>query len=140
MKLAISVPEGSEIVSHEDYEPPDRNWSPKNITLFVDEEQGDSTFKGSTLLFRMKQRERALGAHYLDWLLKNPKKIPTSWASSSKNGDRFIFFWGTQYQRTSDGQIFIRYLYQSDNGLWREGRHFLNDVWPSNCMAAEWKK
>ena len=134
-----SVPEGSEMLVNENQEPPDRCWNPDELTLYADEEQQSPSFKGSTLLHRMKQREGALGAQYLDWLLENPQEIPPQWARDPDGEDLFIFFWATQYARINDGQIFIRYLYQTDNGLWREGRHFLNDIWLPNCVAAEWK-
>lgn len=134
----VSVPEGSELLAHENYDPPDQHLSPKHISFYVDDEQQNPAFKGSTLLCRMKQRGRALGAQYLDWFLENPQEIPSEWARSPDGDDQYIFFWATQYARASDGQAYIRYLYQTDNGLWRDGRHFLNDVWLPNCVAAEW--
>lgn len=140
VKAPVSVPEGSEILAHEVNEPPDRCWNPLNLVFSVDEEQTSSAFKGSTLLYRIKQRGRSLGAQYLDWLLENPEEIPPDWAKCPDGGDLFIFFWATQYTRISDGQVFVRYLYQTDNGLWREGRHFLNDVWLPNCVAVEWRQ
>jgi hypothetical protein len=140
VQAPVSVPEGSEVLMHEIIEPPDRCWNQLDIDLYVDPEQENPTFKGSTLLHRMKQRERALGAQYLDWLLENPTEILPDWGKNPNGDDRFIFFWATQYSRLSDGQVFIRYLYQTDNGLWREGSHFLNDIWPPSCLAAEWKQ
>ena len=136
---AVSTPVGSAIFGEENIDPPDRHWDPENIILYADPEQSNPAFKGTTLLHRIKLRNRALDAGYLDWLLENPEEIPSEWAKSSDGDDQYIFFWGTQYARTTDRQGYIRYLYQTDNGLWREGRHFLNDPWPPSCVAAEWK-
>ena len=79
--------------------------------------------------------EPVLNANVLDYLLAHPELIPEDWKRDEKGNTRYIFFWGTIY-RSSDGSLFVRYLYFKD-GSWDWSDSWLGYGWRDDNPSAQ---
>lgn len=79
------------------------------VDFFLSKKQKNGSIEGHKLREEMKGKN-VLNANVLDYLLKNTHLIPESWKKDENNNTRYIFFWGTIY-RSSDGSLYVRYLY-----------------------------
>lgn len=103
------------------------------MVLHLEPEQKKEYIKGSILAERLKKT--ALNASALDYLLKNPDKIPESWKEKTKDGyTQYIYFWGTIFRR-SDGNLYVRCLSFGD-GVWQSFCVWLDGVWSGANPAA----
>ena len=66
--------------------------------------------------------------------MAHPNLIPEEWKQDEKGRARCTFFWGTIY-RCSDGDLCVRCLCW-DDGKWRRGYFWLDDVWYVRNPAA----
>ena len=102
-------------------------WNPKNISLYLSENQKKDWIKGNELREELKGKP-VLNANVLDYLLAHPELIPEEWKG------KYVFFWGTIY-RDSDGSLNVRYL--GWNGeRWNWSFNWLDNVWYDVCPAA----
>jgi len=120
MKIKTSkpfIPEGWLVEEHIDHGKIDI--AKIKIDLHLEPEQQGNYLTGNTLRERLKDKP-VLNACVLDYLLEHQELIPNEWKG------RFVFFWGTTY-RSSDGSLYVRYLY-----YWNDRRWGWNDYWLDN--------
>lgn len=76
----------------------------EQIALYLDEQQQDGgVIVGNELRKKLKGK-KAYNANLLEFYLANPNLISEEWKG------KYVFFWGTIY-RSSDGHLYVRYLY-----------------------------
>ena len=85
-------------------------WNPKNISLYLSENQRNGLIKGNELHKELKDKP-ILNANVLDYLLAHPELIPEEWKG------KYVFFWGTIY-RDSVSDLDVRCL------CWGGGRWY----------------
>ena len=109
-------PKGWTVVKHErggQFE-----WDPKQIELFVSEEQHKKNSGGHPISLGLNVQEevnarKPFNANLLDWLLANPQFIPRSFIG--------MLCWGTVY-RDEYGDEVVRFLYPSGGAFNQDPR------------------
>ena len=121
------IPEGWELIEHE--RRGHVKWGECAWHLFVAENQRQDkyTVPGVELRRQLRIWDTA-NANLLDFLLRNPSRIPTGFGRGLNIG-----FWGTLYHN-SDGLLTIRTLRRSAN-KWTEGYAFVGEWFSSSSPA-----
>ena len=95
-------------------------WKPKEIKLYVCDEQKNGLIKGGKLYEKLKDKS-VMNVCVLLYLLANPHLYPEWW-------DKYVCFWGTTFRSLGGNSLNVFYLY------WRDGLLSYN----SKCLAEEW--
>lgn len=102
-------------------------WDASKVSLFLSENQKVDTIEGNKLRKKLKGKP-VLNACVLDYLLANPHLIPEEWKG------KYVYFWGTIY-RSSDGDLWVRYLYWDDRS-WDWDCSWFGNNWDDGNPAA----
>lgn len=109
-------------------------FDPTRIKLYLSENQIEGKHIEGNKLRKELADIPVLNVDVLDYLLKNPERIPEEWKKDDNGNTRYIFFWGTIY-RSSDDDLFVRCLYFL-GGEWRGDDRWLSFVWRDDSPAA----
>ena len=110
-------------------------WDAARVELYVDDLQQHGNVDGFMLRKSLRGKP-ILNANVLDFLLRNPQRIPEDWKKDERGMPRRIFFFGTIYCRPND-DLYVRYLCWGDD-RWGWGIHWLGARWQDNYAAALW--
>jgi len=133
-----SLPGGCSIVENQVPKNDSLLWDPRNLELFVtDEQKADPLRRIPWEKFKQAlSRKTNLNAVVLDYLLSNQHLIPTSWQPSGRGGRR-IYFWGTIYRvnASHSPDHFVRCMYW-DGTHWCEGGKHMGQDFGADELAA----
>jgi len=110
-------------------------FDPAKVELYLSPGQkGERTIKGHELRKELEGKP-VMNACVLDHLLANSNLIPEVWKQDEQGLTRYIYFWGTVYRASDDGDLFVRCLCW-DDGRWRWGCGWLGAQWGGQGPAA----
>lgn len=91
----------------------------KKIVLHLSKRQmGEKVVKGHELREELESGELVLlNSNVLDYIYDHPELFPEHWKKDENGGTRFIFFWGSIFQRRSEVDLYIHSAYWSDDHL-----------------------
>ena len=102
-------------------------FDPAKISLYLSKKQKKGSIEGNDLRKELANQP-VLNTNVLDYLLVHPELISEEWKG------KYIFFWGTIY-RSSDGNLYVRYLYWYGSG-WHWGYDWLASDFVSDNPVA----
>lgn len=119
------VPEDWELERH--HKGGQLTWDACKLELYLSQRQEDRKDVEGSVLREELAAMPLYNANMLDYLLRNPHRIPEEYK------DKYVFFWGTIYRRA--GRLVVRYLCWRD-GQWNWGYYWLGDRWFRSDPAA----